>query len=132
MLIELNPRIGGIRGSTNANAHLGGLATQPEILSDALRGRPAQRSPEPGYAPVHSRALTLFNFRDAPLPDFRDVLAGYSTIRSIDQAGRVGSTRGVPPRSLSDLVAIVICSSHDPHELEGQSEEILERDLAGW
>lgn len=132
VLIELNPRIGGIRGSTNGNAHLGGLATQPKILSDALRGRPAQRSPEPGAVPVHSRALTLFNFRDAPLPDFREVLAGYSTIRLIDQAARVGSKRGVQPKSLSDLVAIVICSSHDPREIERQSEEILARDLTGW
>ena len=132
VLIELNPRIGGIRGSTNGNAHLGGLATQPEILSDALRGCPAQRRPEPSVAPLYSRAVTLFNFRDAPLPDFREVLAGYSTIRSIDQAGRVGSTRGVQPKSLSDLVAIVICSSEDPREIERQSEEILARDLSGW
>lgn len=132
VLIELNPRIGGIRGSTNRNAHLGALATQPEILSDALRGRVAQRVPVPGDSPVYSRALTLFNFRDGPLPNFREVLGGYSTIHSIDQAERVGSTRGMPPKSLSDLVAIVICSSRDPLEIARQSEEILTRDLAGW
>jgi hypothetical protein len=80
----------------------------------------------------HGDALTLFNFRDRPLPDFRDVLKGYSSVQLIDQAARVGSTQGRSPRSLSDLVAIVICSSRDPNEVERQSSEILARDIAGW
>lgn len=132
VLIELNPRVGGIRGSTNDNARLGELATQPKILSDALRGMPAQNIPVPGESPMYSRALTLFNFRDKPLPDFREVLKGYSTIQSVDQASRVGSTRGVPPKSLSDLVSIVICTSRNPLEIEQQSGQILAQDLAGW
>jgi biotin carboxylase len=132
VLIELNPRIGGLRGYTNFNTRLAGRLTQPELLAAALRGHTVKDGGGQGHRRVHSRALTLFNFAGGALPDFERRLAEFTSVRQVGPLQPPGTVRAEPPRSVSDIAAVVFCAHEDADVLERETRCILDFDVEGW
>jgi biotin carboxylase len=129
VLIELNPRIGGLRGYTNVNAHYAGRMTQPELLAAVLRTQSVNNT---GGRRMHSRALTLFNFAGAALPDLAARLSGFASVRQVAQLKPAGTERTGPPRSVSDIAAVVFCAHEDAAVLEQETRHIADIDVEGY
>lgn len=129
VLIELNPRIGGLRGYTNVNAHHAGRLTQPELLAVTLRAQPLKKS---GDRHMYSRALTLFNFSGAALPDLTARLSEFASVRQVAQLKQAGTERTGPPRSVSDIAAVIFCAHEDATTLERETRRIADIDVDGY
>jgi len=132
VMIELNPRIGGLRGYTNVNAHYAGLLTQPELLAAALQGHSTTHPARQSGRQMYSRALTLFNFAGHALPDFKQRLAGFSCVREVGQLQPPGTVRMGPARSVSDIATVVFCSHEDVEVFERETRSIVDLDVRGW
>jgi biotin carboxylase len=132
VLIELNPRIGGLRGATNLNAQHSGCATQPELLAAALDGKPEQSLAGSAKKLRYSRALTLFGLNGQPFPDLQSSLSHFRTIKSIDQLCTPGQFKAARPASISDVMAVVICTADSAELVEQETAAILEHDTTGW
>jgi biotin carboxylase len=132
VLIELNPRIGGLRGATNLNAHKSGCATQPELLAAALSGKPVKSLLGSSAELRYSRALTLFGLNGQAFPDLKHALSSYRSISAIDQFCKPGQFKAARPASISDVMAVVICTGDSAELVERESAAILEQDMTGW
>jgi biotin carboxylase len=133
VLVEVNPRVSGLKGAYNQLAKLNGLLTQPALLINScvetlghLRSDPVARQSR------YYRILQLFHFSDQPLPDLEDALAAYSIFMKMLVFREIGFIHPRPPDSLVDLVALVICESNSIAELDVQCDSILQKDETGW
>ena len=131
VLIELNPRTSGASGFGNRLATAEHLRCQPAMLKavlfDEFRNTDYVVPDRP-----RTRFLMLSNFSENPLPELEPFLRQYSSVTRVQQMRPNGYRHEAPPRSVLDLVALVLCQSEDPDQMVRESEEILQRDLQGW
>lgn len=129
VLIEVNPRISGLKGYINELARLGGFPTQTELLAYGVFNIISSRLSK---APMHFVMLQLFHFSYLPLPDIAQKLQKYSVVKDVKLLTEIGYIHPKMPESLIDIVAIVICGSQDEYELQQQIAQILAQDESGW
>lgn len=131
VLIEVNPRISGAQGLVNYIAELAGLPTQSEFLARYVFHKSIDQKARNKEHPC-VRLLALFHFSQSAMPDFKQKLKNYKSVKLVKQLKPVGYIRHQPIYSGVDVAAFVVCYSEDFNRLSTETHQILHQDEMGW
>jgi hypothetical protein len=128
-LIEVNPRISGIKGYYNKLAKLLNLKTQPELLVDSLRSEPSESTFEQkkGYG----RFLCLYNFSDRNLQDPGQKLLDFASVKFYQLLKPVGTSPNNEAKNLANTDLLVMLAHDDLSVIEQDTQAIFELEHAG-
>ena len=129
VLIEVNPRVSGIKGIVNYMANLNGEYSQVELLLQHIFNITIKK---PKKIIRYSRLLYIFNLSLNPLPNLKNKLAKFEIVLEVVYLKEAGYIRDNMPENLCDVLAFVICGADNKGKLDLETEQILKLDEYGW
>lgn len=134
VLIEINPRISGIKGFHNKLAEQYGLCSQIDLLAQKIFGKSQKKQFSSGF--LYHQVLFFYNHNGLIMPDLEKKLQ--HTINSshvhyfLEQFISAGTKVNPNVSSLDDLKALALLSSLDQHVLTIATKQALALDFTGW
>ncbi len=123
-LIEVNPRISGIKGYYNKLAHLLSLNTQPELLAQCLSAAPQESTFD--QKKEYGRFLCLYNFSEKALQDPGKKLTHLASVKFYNLLKPVGTLPNDEPKNLATTDLLVMLAHRDLSVIEHDTHKLFE------